>query len=213
MSDPTPQRIGIVGVGHIGGALARHFVAAGHEVAVANSRGPATLAGFVAELGARARAVTAAEALRFGDVDVVSIPLGAIGELPADGVAGKVVIDTNNYYPQRDGQIAALDDDSTTSSELLAAHLPGARVVKAFNAIYAQWLAERGLPAGDPGRLAIPISGDDEEAKRVVAALIDEIGFDAVDAGTLGAGGRKHQPGTAPYGAEAGADELRRLLA
>lgn len=212
MSDSTPVRIGIVGVGNIGGALARHFAAAGHEVAVANSRGPETLADLVAELGERAQAMTVADALRFGEVDVVSIPLGNIGELPADGVDGKVVIDTNNYYPGRDGQIAALDDDSTTSSELLADQLPGARVVKAFNAIYARWLAERGLPAGDPGRLAIPIAGDDAEAKRVVAALIDEIGFDAVDAGTLAVGGRKHQPGTAPYGAEAGARELRELL-
>ncbi|MDW5595552.1 NAD(P)-binding domain-containing protein [Conexibacter stalactiti] len=212
MSDSTPVRIGIVGVGNIGGALARHFVAAGHEVAVANSRGPETLVDLVAELGERAHAATVAEALRFGEVDVVSIPLGRIGELPADGVAGKVVIDTNNYYPGRDGQIAALDDDSTTSSELLAVQLPGARIVKAFNAIYASWLAERGLPAGDPARLAIPISGDDAEAKRIVAALIDEIGFDAVDAGTLAVGGRKHQPDTPPYGAEAGAAELRGLL-
>lgn len=214
MSDSSAGRIGIVGVGNIGGALARHFARSGHELAVANSRGPETLGDLVAELGPQARAVTAAEALRFGDVAVVSIPLHAIDTLPADGVApGTIVIDTNNYYPGRDGQIAALDDDSTTSSELLTARLGGgARVVKAFNAIYARWLAERGLPAGDPGRLAIPIAGDDAEAKRVVAALIDEIGFDAVDAGTLAEGGRRFQPDTPPYGAEAGADQLRRLL-
>ena len=212
MSDSNEVRIGIVGVGNIGGALARHFARTGHEIAVANSRGPETLGDLVAELGPNARAVTAEEALRFGDVAVVSIPLHAIDTLPADGVApGTVVIDTNNYYPSRDGQIAALDDGSATSSELLAARLPSARVVKAFNAIYARWLAERGLPAGDPGRLAIPIAGDDAEAKRLVAALIDEIGFDAVDAGRL-AEGRKFQPDTPPYGAEAGAEQLRELL-
>ncbi len=213
MSESSAVRIGIVGVGNIGGALARHFARAGHELAVANSRGPETLGDLIAELGPKARAVTAAEALAFGEVAVVSIPLHAIDTLPADGAqAGAVVIDTNNYYPGRDGRIAALDDDSTTSSELLAARLPGARVVKAFNAIYARWLAERGLPAGDPGRLAIPIAGDDADSKRLVAALIDEIGFDAVDAGRLAEGGRKYQPDTPPYGAEAGAEELRRLL-
>jgi 8-hydroxy-5-deazaflavin:NADPH oxidoreductase len=213
MSESSAVRIGIVGVGNIGGALARHFARTGHELAVANSRGPETLGELVAELGPNARAATVEEALAFGEVAVVSIPLHAIGTLPADGVAaGTIVIDTNNYYPGRDGQIAALDDDSATSSELLAARLPSARVVKAFNAIYARWLAERGLPAGDAGRLAIPIAGDDAEAKRVVAALIDEIGFDAVDAGRLAEGGRKYQPDTPPYGAEAGAAELRTLL-
>lgn len=212
MSAPTPRLIGIAGAGHIGGTLARRFAGVGHEVLLANSRGPATLAELVVELGAGVTAVTVAEALRGGEVAVVSIPLGRIGELPADGVAGKVVIDTNNYYPQRDGQIAALDDGSASSSELLARQLPGARVVKAFNAIYWQNLRDRGRPPGSPDRLAIPVSGDDPSAKEVVAALIDEIGFDAVDAGPLDAGGRRHQPGTPPYGAELSAAELRQLL-
>jgi predicted dinucleotide-binding enzyme len=190
------MRIGIIGARHVGRTLARLFVSVGHEVAVSNSRGPETLADLVAALGGRAQAMTVQEAARFGDVVVVSVPFGRYREIPSDGLAGKVVIDTNNYYPRRDGQFAELDNDQTTSSELLQAHLPGARVVKAFNAICWQNLRDLGRPSGDPQRLAIPISGDDEAAKRDVAELIDEIGFDAVDAGTLAEGGRKHQPAT-----------------
>jgi predicted dinucleotide-binding enzyme len=207
------MRIGVVGAGHIGGTLAALFVRAGHEVAVANSRGPETLAELVASIGPGADAHTAADAMRFGEAVVVSIPLFRYPELPADGVAGKVVMDTNNYYPSRDGHIAALDDDVTTSSELLAAHLRGARVVKAFNAIYWQRLRDEGRPAGDPQRLGIPISGDDPQAKALVARLIDEIGFDAVDAGTLAEGGRRHQVGAAVYGADLTGAELRAALA
>ncbi len=129
----------------------------------------------------------------------MSVPFGRYRELPSTGFAGRVVIDTNNYYAQRDGQFAELDDDSTTSSELLARHLEGARVVKAFNSIFWEHLRDLGRPAGQAGRIGIPVSGDDDEAKRVAAGLITEIGFDAVDAGTLGTGGRKHQPGTAVY--------------
>ena len=193
------MRIGIIGSGKIGGTLARRFVDAGHEVAVSNSRGPETLAELVEELGPRARALTAADAERFGELLVVSVPLGRYRELPTDSVSGKVVIDTNNYYPQRDGHFEELDADRSTSSELLQAHFPGARVVKAFNAILWTRLRDDGRPAGDPERLGIPISGDDEEAKETVAHLVDEIGFDPVDAGTLAEGGRKHQPGTPAY--------------
>jgi predicted dinucleotide-binding enzyme len=207
------MRIGIIGSGHIGGTLAKLFVAAGHEVAVSNSRGPETLAGLVDELGARAQAMTAEDAERFGELVVVSVPLGRYREVPADAVDGKVVIDTNNYYPQRDGHFPELDDDSTTSSELLLAHLPGARVVKAFNAIVWTRLRDDGRPVGDPERLGIPISGDDEQAKRTVAELIDEIGFDPVDAGTLAQGGRKHQPGTPAYTQGLPTAELRARLA
>jgi predicted dinucleotide-binding enzyme len=207
------MRIGIIGSGHIGGTLARLFVAAGHEVAVSNSRGPETLAGLVDELGAHAQAMTAEDAERFGELVVVSVPLGRYREVPADAVNGKVVIDTNNYYPQRDGQVPELDDDSTTSSELLQAHLLGARVVKAFNAIVWTRLRDDGRPSGDPERLGIPISGDDERAKRTVAELINEIGFDPVDAGTLAQGGRKHQPGTPAYTQGLPTAELRARLA
>jgi 8-hydroxy-5-deazaflavin:NADPH oxidoreductase len=203
------MKIGIIGAGRIGGTLARHFVRVGHEVAVSNSRGTASLLGLVAELGDRARAMTAQDAARFGEVVVVSVPFGRYRELPTDGVAGKVVIDTNNYYPGRDGRFEDLDTDRTTSSELLQGHLTGARVVKAFNAIYWGRLRDRGRPSGDPQRVGIPISGDDDEAKAIVAELVDQIGFDAVDAGTLAEGGRKHQPGSPAFTAELGTEELR----
>jgi hypothetical protein len=205
------MRIGIIGAGHIGGTLAGHFVDAGHEVAVSNSRGPETLPGLVDELGGRAQAMTAAEAARFGDVVVVSVPFDRHRELPTEDVAGKVVIDTNNYYPQRDGHFAELDSDRTTSSELLQAHLSGAR--KAFNAIVWTRLRDGGRPAGDGERVGIPISGDDEQAKGTVAELIDQIGFDPVDAGTLAEGGRKHQPGTPAYTGGLATEELRSRLA
>jgi 8-hydroxy-5-deazaflavin:NADPH oxidoreductase len=207
------MRIGIIGAGHIGGTLAKLFVGAGHDVAVSNSRGPQTLQNLVSGLGDHAQAMTAQDAARYGDMVVVSVPFGRYLELPTDGLAGKVVIDTNNYYPARDGHFPELDSDRTTSSELLQAHLPGARVVKAFNAIYWETLRDLGRPSGDPHRIAIPISGNDEEAKRTVAALIDQIGFDAVDAGNLAEGGRKHQPGTPIYIAELGSGELRSRLA
>lgn len=207
------MRIGIIGAGHIGGTLARAFVRAGHEVAISNSRAPATLDGLANQLGPRARAVTVAEAAEFGDVVVVSVPFGRYRELPAESFAGKVVIDTNNYYPQRDGHFDELDSDRTTSSELLQAHLPGARVVKAFNAIRWDHLGDDGRPAGDPERIGIPISSDDESAKRIVAELIEQIGFDPVDAGTLAAGGRKHQPGSPIYIADLSSRELRARLA
>jgi predicted dinucleotide-binding enzyme len=206
------MKIGIVGAGNIGGTLARHFTRAGHEVAVANSRGPETLQDLVAELGERARAVTPPEAVAFGEIVVVSVPFGRFRELPAEGTEGKVVIDTNNYYPQRDGHFEELDSDRTTSSELLQAQMTGARVVKAFNAIYWGRLRDLVRSSGDPERVGIPVSGDDEEAKRIVAGLIDEIGFEAVDAGTLAEGGRKHQPGTSVYTADLRASELRKQL-
>jgi 8-hydroxy-5-deazaflavin:NADPH oxidoreductase len=207
------MKIGIVGAGHIGGTLARLFVDAGHEVAVSNSRGPATLDAVLEELGPRAQAMTAAEAARFGEVVVVSVPFGRYRELPIEGVAGKVVADTNNYYPQRDGHFEELDSDNITSSELLQAHLSGARVVKAFNAILWSRLRDDGRPAGDGERVGIPISGDDAAAKRTVAELIDQIGFDAVDAGTLAEGGRKHQPGSPAYTKGLHTGELRARLA
>jgi predicted dinucleotide-binding enzyme len=185
--------IGIIGSGHIGGTLAALFARAGHQVIVSNSRGPETLTELVDSIGPQASAATAAEAAQQGDVIVVSVPLGRIHELPTNGITGKIVIDTNNYYPQRDGQIAVLDDDTTTSCELLAVHLAGTRVVKAFNQIRWDHLRDNGRPAGAPDRLAIPIVGDDTSAKLTVAALIDEIGFDSVDLGELSRG-RLFQP-------------------
>ena len=202
------MKIGIIGAGQIGGTLAARFVAAGHEVAISNSRGPETLQGAVDG----ARPMTVDDAARFGEAIVVSIPFGRYREVPSDAVDGKLVIDTNNYYPQRDGHFPELDDGSTTSGELLQAHLPDARVVKAFNAISWTNLRDAGRPAGDPERLGIPFSGDDERAKRTVAGLIDEIGFDPVDAGTLAQGGRKHQVDAPAYGKGLPTAELRSRL-
>ncbi|MBB4662227.1 NADPH-dependent F420 reductase [Conexibacter arvalis] len=206
------MRIGIIGAGHIGGTLARGLVAAGHEVAIANSRGPETLRELVTEIGPGVRALDAAQAAEFGELAIVAIPFGRYAELPPDGLAGKVVIDANNYYPERDGHDARLDDDRTTSSELLAAHLPQSQVVKAFNTIRWDHLRDRGRPAGDPDRIGIPIAGDDQEAKRVVTGLVDQLGFDAVDAGSL-ADGRRQQPGAPVYGADLRTGELRDRLA
>jgi predicted dinucleotide-binding enzyme len=156
--------------------------------------------------------MTVEDAARFGDVIVVSIPFGRYREVPADALDGKLVIDTINYYPQRDGHFPALDDGSTTSSELLQAHLPNAHVVKAFNAISWINVRDAGRLLGDPERLGIPLSGDDKRAKHTVAELIDEIGFDPVDAGTLAQGGRNHQVGAPAYGKGMPTAELRSRL-
>jgi NAD(P)-dependent dehydrogenase (short-subunit alcohol dehydrogenase family) len=194
------MKIGIIGAGYIGGTAARLFAAAGHEIAIANSRGPETLSGLVAEIGERAKAATVEEAARFGDVVMVSIPLGRYRELPADAFEGKIVIDTNNYYPERDGQMAGLDSGETTSSELLQQHLKGARIVKAFNTIWSEHLKTQGdtsLPLDQ--RRVIFVAGDDAEAKKIVSELIEEIGFAAYDTGTLRFGGKTQEPGTAVY--------------
>ena len=193
------MRVGIIGSGRIGATVARLLVAAGHEVAIANSRGPESLADLVAELGDRAHATSVEEAAAFGDVVLVAIPLHAYRGLPAAAFAGKVVIDANNYYAGRDGPIAELDDGSTTSSELLAAHLPGAQVVKAFNTMHFETLANEGrLDVPREQRLAIPVAGDQADAKQRVTELIEQIGFAAVDTGSLAGGGRLQQPG-APF--------------
>ncbi|WP_420364334.1 NAD(P)-binding domain-containing protein [Curtobacterium sp. L3-7] len=182
--------IGIIGAGNIGGQLARLAVQHGYDVAIANSRGPETLADLVSELGDRARAVTRDEAAAAGDLVVVTTPLAAIETIPVEPLVGKVVIDTNNYYPQRDGHIAALDDETTTTAELLQDRLPGARVVKAFNHIAAADLTTAGTPTGTAGRRALVVAGDDADAKRVVSDLLDEFGFDPVDIGPLAEGWR-----------------------
>lgn len=191
--------IGFIGSGHIGGTVARLAVAAGYDVVVSNSRGPETLGNLVDELGENARAGTAEEAAAAGDLVVVSIPLRAYRAVPVDQLAGKVVIDTNNYYPRRDGHTAELDDHSTTSSELLQAHLPGARVVKAFNNILWSTLGSLPRPQGAADRSALPIAGDDDTAKATVEGFLDRIGYDAVDAGPLSEGWR-FQPDTPAYG-------------
>src|ERR671911_2819320 len=177
--------IGLIGAGHIGAQVARLAVANGYDVVISNSRGPETLSALVAELGPRARAATPDEAARAGDLVVVSVPLKNYRDVPAGPLAGKLVIDTNNYYPERDGHIPELDNESTTTSELLQAHLPTSKVVKAFNHIYAAHLTTDGRPAGTKDRRAFVIAGDDPGAKATVTRLLDEFGFDAVDAGPL----------------------------
>jgi predicted dinucleotide-binding enzyme len=204
--------LGLIGSGNIGGAVAGLAVAAGNDVVLSNSRGPETLTGLVAELGPRAAAGTAAQAAAAGDVVVVTIPLRAYRTVPVEPLAGKIVIDTNNYYWQRDGHIAELDDESTTSAELLQAHLPQSRVVKAFNHITSADLASQGQPAGTDGRRALAITGDDAEAKAVVTALLDSVGYDVVDAGPLAEGWR-FQPDTPAYGPRLTAAELTTALA
>jgi len=179
------KTIGLIGAGHIGSQLARLAVANGYDVVVSNSRGPQTLSALVAELGPKARAATPAEAAASGDIVVVTIPLKSYRDVPVAPLAGKIVIDTNNYYPQRDGQIPELDNESTTTSELLQAHLPKSKVVKAFNHLYAASLTTDGQPAGSKNRRALAIAGDDEAAKAAVARLIDQFGFDVVDVGPL----------------------------
>jgi len=204
--------IGLIGAGKIGSQLARLAVKSGHDVVISNSRGPETLSALMAELGPKARAATPAEAGAAGDIVVVTVPLKAIGSVPVAPLAGKVVIDTNNYYPQRDGHIRELDEETTTTAELLQAHLPTSKVVKAFNHIYAAQLTTDGKPAGAKDRRALVIAGNDAAAKATVANLIDQFGFDTVDAGPLAEGWRI-QRDTPGYGPRRTAEELRRDLA
>jgi len=204
--------IGVIGAGHIGSQVARLAVASGYKIVISNSRGPETLTGLVAELGPNARAATVLEAAQSGDIVVVSVPLKNYRAIPVEPLAGKVVIDTNNYYPERDGHIPELDNESTTTSELLQAHLPTAKVVKAFNHIYAAELTTHGQPAGTKNRRALVIAGNDDGAKAVVTHLLDQFGFDTVDAGPLKEGWRI-QRDTPGYGPRRTAEELRRDLA
>ena len=204
--------IGLIGSGNIGQAIAKQAIAHGYDVVLSNSRGPETLADLVAELGPKATAATPAEAGAAGDIVVVTVPLKAYQRVPAEPLGGKVVIDTNNYYFERDGHIDALDSGEATVSGLLAAHLPDSRVVKAFNNIQAAHINEQATPPGTPDRRALPIAGDDAEAKKVVTDLIEEFGFDVVDAGPL-AEGRRFERDKPAYGPRLTAAELREALA
>ncbi|MEZ5426104.1 MAG: NADPH-dependent F420 reductase [Pyrinomonadaceae bacterium] len=207
------MKIGVIGAGHIGGNAARLFARTGHQVAIANSRGPETLSDLVGEIGANARAATIEEAAGFGEIVLVSIPFGKYKELPADVFAGKIVIDSNNYYPDRDGRFGELDADKTTSSEMLAAHLKNAKVVKAFNTIWFEHLKTQGnteIPVEE--RRVIFIAGDDSEAKKKVAGLIEEIGFGAFDTGGLSEGGRSQSPGSSIYNRNLKVGEVKTVL-
>ncbi len=206
------MKIGIIGAGMIGGTLARRLTALGHEVAIANSRGPETLRDLAAETGARA--VTAAEAARSGDLVVVTIPEKAVPHLPKGLFAGVpqdvVVVDTGNYYPARDGRIDAIENGQTESAWV--AEQLGRPVVKAFNNIGSQSLLENGRPKGEVGRIALPVAADQPRAREKVMRLVDELGFDPVDAGSL-ADSWRQQPGTPVYGTDLDAPRLRQALA
>jgi predicted dinucleotide-binding enzyme len=204
--------IGIIGAGHIGSQVARLAVANGYVVVISNSRGPETLAGLVTELGPKACSDTPFGAAKAGDMVVVTIPLKNYRTVPVEPLAGKIVIDTNNYYPERDGHIPELDSESITTSELLQAHLPKSKVVKAFNHIYAAELTTHGLAVGTKNRRALVIAGNEAKAKAEVAALIDRFGFDVVDAGPLSESWRI-QRDTPGYGPRRNAQELRADLA
>lgn len=177
--------VGIIGAGNIGSALARGFAARGYQVVISNSRGPETLTELVDDLGDGARAATAAEAAEAGDFVVVTVPLKAYQDVPVEPLAGKVVLDTNNYYWERDGRIASLEDKQTTTSQLLQGHLPQSRIAKAFNHIMAADILTDGTPAGTPDRRALATAGDDADAVALVTRVYDEFGYDTVNIGPL----------------------------
>ncbi|AGZ44091.1 NADPH-dependent F420 reductase [Actinoplanes friuliensis] len=187
--------IGFIGSGRIGGALAHLAVAAGHDIVLSNSRGQQSLQETVALLGSRARAATPAEAAAAGDVVVVTIPVRAYRQVPVDRLRGRIVIDTLNYDPERQGAVPEIEASGTPPHLLLQAHLPDAQVVKAFSTVFFKHLPQLTRPPGAPDRSAVPIAGDHPTAKTAVAALIDSLGFDAYDAGPL-AESRRFAPGT-----------------
>jgi 8-hydroxy-5-deazaflavin:NADPH oxidoreductase len=177
--------IGVIGSGHVGSNLARAAINHGYDVVLSNSQGPGSLAGIVGSLGPTARAASPAEAAAAADFAIVAIPVTTIDQVPAEPLAGKVVLATINYFPQRDGHITAIDDGTTTAPGLLQAHLPKSRVVRAFSMIDAADMSGDGHPKGDPKRRALALAGDDEAARQLVIRLYDEFGFDAVDLGPL----------------------------
>ncbi|WP_424853654.1 NADPH-dependent F420 reductase [Streptomyces sp. SAI-170] len=208
------MKIGIIGAGNIGGNLTRRLTALGHDVSVANSRGPQTLTALAEETGATP--VPVEQAAKGAEVVVITIPVKAVPDLPKglldDAAEGVAVIDTGNYYPkQRDGRIAGIEDEGLTESAWTAREI-GHPVVKVFNGTYAQDLLDRHRPAGDPDRLAVPVAGDDEAAKAKVRALVDELGFDTVDAGGL-ADSWRQEPDTPVYGLRAGVEAVTKALA
>jgi 8-hydroxy-5-deazaflavin:NADPH oxidoreductase len=195
--------VGLIGSGHIGSTVAKLAIAAGHNVLLSNSRGPETLRDLVAELGPDARAATTEDAASAGDIVLISIPVKAYPDMPAEQLAGKVVMDTGNYYPQRDGQIPELDSGSLTSSEYLARRLPRSEVIKVFNNIFFKHLESLARAAGAAGRSYLPIAGDSSAAKAEVTEFLDSIGYGVTDAGPLAEGWRQ-EPGTPVYGAPYG---------
>jgi hypothetical protein len=206
------KTFGIIGAGHIGSQVARVAIASGYDVVISNSRGPETLAGLVSELGPRARAATSIEAAAAGDFVMVTVPLGHYREVPVAELDGKIVIDTNNYYWERDGRFPELEDGTATVSGLLQAHLPGSRVVKGFNHIMAVDITTDGTPAGTPDRRALAVSSDFDDARELMVRLYDETGFDAVDVGPLSESWRVERD-TPAYVVRQNAAELEANLA
>ncbi|MDQ1124625.1 NADPH-dependent F420 reductase [Microbacterium trichothecenolyticum] len=204
--------VGIIGAGHIGSALAKGFAKNGYDVVIANSRGPETLTALVASVGDRARAATAAEAAEAADIAVVTVPLKAYRDVPVEPLAGKTVLDTNNYYFERDGHIIALDDKQTTTSQMLQEHLPQSTVVKAFNHIMAADILTDGSPAGTENRRALATSSDSDAAAALVTRIYDEFGFDTVNIGPLSESWRVERDQPA-YVVRQNRDELERNLA
>jgi 8-hydroxy-5-deazaflavin:NADPH oxidoreductase len=200
------MRIGIIGAGNIGGTLTRRLTALDHDVTVANSRGPASLVPLVRETGARAGSVE--EAVRSADLVVLAVPLKAVSELPADTFSGHVVVDACNYYPARDGAIPELEKPHAASSEWVAHQFRDVHVVKAFNTINFAHMTAHATPPGSVARRALPVAGDDLAAKQQVMALVDELGFDAVDVGPLKESWRQ-QPGTPVYNRDLDAAQVR----
>lgn len=204
--------VGIIGAGHIGSALAKGFAKHGYDVVISNSRGPETLSDLVDSIGERARAATAQDAAEAGDVVVVTVPLKAYAEVPVAPLAGKIVLDTNNYYFERDGRIAALDEKKTTTSQMLQEHLPESRVAKAFNHIMAADILTDGTPAGSADRRALATSSDFDEAAALVARVYDEFGYDTVNVGPLAESWRVERDQPA-YVVRQNRDELEQNLA
>ena len=204
------MKIGVIGAGFIGRLIAIHSVRNGHDVMISNSRGPNSLRSAVAAI--KCKSGFAEDAAKFGDIVFLAIPFSNYRSLPAQALAKKIVVDANNYYPDRDGPIPELDSGEATTSELTAAYLKDSKIVKAFNAIMANDLEKDGLPVGSAGRRALPIAGDDKAAKAVVAKLVDEFGFDVVDAGPLSEGWRFERARPA-YCVPFKRDELAEVLA
>lgn len=204
--------IGIIGAGHIGSQLARAFTGLGYDVVISNSRGPETLAPLIAEIGDKARAATASEAAEAADIAVVTVPLKALDDVPVEPLAGKIVLDTCNYYWERDGHIPALDRGEVTTSELVQQHLPTSKIVKAFNHIGAPDITTTGTPVGTPDRRALGTASDFPEAIALVTELYDRLGFDTVSAGPLSESWRLERDRPA-YVVRQNADELRANLA
>lgn len=207
---PDMTTIGIIGSGSIGSNVARAAVAKGYEVVLSNSRGPDSLEGLIHELGPKARAGFVEDAVEAGDLVLIAIPLKAVTDLPVEPFEDKIIIDANNYYPERDGRIEALDSNQSTTSELVQAHFPYSHVVKAFNSIFAKQIVTDGLPADDPQRRALPIAGNAAGAKDQVAHFLDDLGYDVLDLGDLSESWRVERD-TPSYGKYVTLDELVEL--